>query len=193
MPRKSPTCSWNSGTPVSSIGERGPVSISASLSARTLLGNQAQHLSLQKMPTAMSVMNQQRLYQEYYRRTAAQEQQAARILGCYLCVKRENRLEVWKDAQQRGLFHDENSLSTMRSWHQEAQGSRITQEAKEEANRKADRRYASEIFIADGTASTRTEMMEAHRQKVCELARNPVIWFNRGEGYAGERSSLRRL
>ena len=110
--------------------------------------------------------------QEYYRETTAQEQQAAGILRCYLGVKREKRLEVWTDAQQRSLFHDPTSLSVMRSLHEKAQRPSTTQEKKEEANRKADRRYASEIFISTGRRSTRTEMMETHRQKVCELARH---------------------
>jgi hypothetical protein len=107
-----------------------------------------------------------RVYRSVY---GAQEVEATRILRCYLGVTIAKRPEAWADANAQGLFRQPIQLQEMTALRDAALADPALREAK---LREADRMYASDIAILEGTQPARLQGLKQHRKKVCELARS---------------------
>ncbi len=94
----------------------------------------------------------------YYEEVSKQSEESLGILRCYIGVKEEDLTKVWEDANKRGLLREDSFKN-------------ITDSYEAKNLRKAHKRYASDIYISEGTDKTRVSELQNHRQKVCELSR----------------------
>jgi len=93
----------------------------------------------------------------YYDVVAEQEREAAGILRCYAGVKDQDRPEAWKDADKLKLL-SKGTLTTLLN-------------AGQTDLRKANKIYATEIYIVEGKVPERKTLLEIHRKTICDLSR----------------------
>lgn len=107
-------------------------------------------------------------FKSYYETVNKQTEESLRILRCYAGIKEDSLSKVWEDANNKCLFKDKNSFSMVMEWYKKAKENPAD---REENIRKANKHYASEIYISDGTNPYRVSNLQKHREIVCELAR----------------------
>jgi len=122
-------------------------------------------------PTEFSPKTDVTQYVDAMRSRPAQETETTRILRCYLGVKTADLPEVWTHADDQGLFSETNILAEMKGLYEAAIAPTATIEIREQNLRKAQRQYASEIAIVEGTTPAHLAKLSEHRKKVCEIAR----------------------
>lgn len=93
----------------------------------------------------------------YREAVADQERVIAGIFRCYAGVRVQDRPEAWKDADKLKLL-SEGTLTTLLNFEQTDP-------------RKANKIYATEIYIPAGKVPERKTLLEIHKNTVCELAR----------------------
>lgn len=107
-------------------------------------------------------------FKSYYESANKQNEESLGILRCYAGIKEDDLPQVWEDANNNGLFKEQNSFNQVMEWFNNA---KKNPSEEKEYIRRANKRYASEIYITDGTNPLRVSNLQKHHEKVCELAK----------------------
>ena len=136
-------------------------------------GEAAEFLALNKKVQAAFKDRAESALGQYREEVASQNQAAADLLTCYQAIPFENLPEVWQDALRHELLDSQEDLDALSGLHVKATEAQASGDLAEREKNLiiADSTYAGLVAVDRGAQPTRTPMLAAHRNFVCDLAR----------------------
>lgn len=117
------------------------------------------------------------VFGEYYARVQAQNEVSLNVLECYSRTRVSDRPAIWTDGDRLGLYQNKDDsvkdpdanqdvFAVIKKWYAKYQAN-----GDQNLLARADYVYAKSIGVPAGSDSARARLLEAHKVKVCELAK----------------------